>query len=168
MGPHKLSDTLDIPLKEASELINKYFEAFPSIQKFLNQLGSYGKRHGYIMTFAPFRRKRFFPEWDAEATSPKDLGMIERASKNTPIQGASADMTKLALVKVYDYIQKNNLQDSIKIVMTVHDQIDTICHKSMAEEWKDMLTELMEEAANVIIKNKLLKAETEISQVWKK
>ena len=168
MGPHKLSDTLDISLKEASELINKYFEAFPSIQKFPNQLGNYGKRNGYIMTFAPFRRKRFFPEWDAEATSPKDLGMIERVSKNTPIQGASADMTKLALVKVYDYIQKNNLSDSIKIVMTVHDQIDTICHKSMAEEWKDMLTELMEEAANVIIKNKLLKAETEISEVWKK
>lgn len=87
MGPHKLSDTLDIPLKEASELINKYFEAFPSIQKFLNQLGGYGKRHGYVMTARPFRRKRFFPNWDGGATSPKDMGEIERASKNTPIQG---------------------------------------------------------------------------------
>lgn len=77
-------------------------------------------------------------------------------------------MTKLALVKVYDYIQANNLQDSIKIVMTVHDQIDTICKKDLAEEWKDKLTELMEEAANVIVTNKLLKAETEISDRWKK
>ena len=168
MGPHKLADQLNITLKDASDLIDQYFDAFPSIKSFLDKLGRYGKMNGHIMTLPPFKRKRFFAEWDEAATSPKDLGIIERASKNTPIQGSSADMTKLALVKVYNYIQKNNLQDSIKIVMTVHDQIDTICHKSMAEEWKDMLTELMEEAANVIIKNKLLKAETEISEVWKK
>jgi len=168
MGPHKLSDTLDIPLKEASELINKYFEAFPSIKNFLTKLGNFGKRNGYILTYSPFRRKRFFSEWDGPATTPKDLGIIERASKNTPIQGSSADMTKLALVKVYDYIQANQLQDKVKIVMTVHDQIDTICRKDYAEEWSKMLTNLMQEAADVIITNKLLKAETEISEVWKK
>jgi len=77
-------------------------------------------------------------------------------------------MTKLALVKIYNYIQTNKLQDRIKIVMTVHDQIDTICQKEIADEWSNKLTELMESAANVIIKNKLLKAETEVSQVWKK
>ena len=168
MGPHKLSDTLDIPLKEASELIDKYFEAFPSIKNFLTKLGNFGKRNGYILTYSPFRRKRFFTEWDGPATTPKDLGMIERASKNTPIQGSSADMTKLALVKVYDYIQANQLQDRVKIVMTVHDQIDTICHKDYADEWSKILTNLMEEAADVIITNRLLKAETEISEVWKK
>ena len=168
MGPHKLSDTLDIPLKEASELIDKYFEAFPSIKNFLTKLGNFGKRNGYILTYSPFRRKRFFTEWDGPATTPKDLGMIERASKNTPIQGSSADMTKLALVKVYDYIQANQLQDRVKIVMTVHDQIDTICHKDYAGEWSKILTNLMEEAADVIITNRLLKAETEISEVWKK
>jgi len=168
MGPHKLADQLDIKLNEASDLINKYFEAFPSIKQFLNQLGNYGKQKGYIMTFPPFKRKRFFPEWDAEATPMKELGIIERASKNTPIQGSSADMTKLALVKIHNYIKDNNLADKVKIVMTVHDQIDTICKVDYAEEWKEMLTQLMEEAANVIIKNKLLKAETEISEVWKK
>jgi DNA polymerase-1 len=120
------------------------------------------------MTFPPFKRKRFFPEWDAEATPMKELGIIERASKNTPIQGSSADMTKLALVKIHNYIKDNGLQSQVKIVMTVHDQIDTICKKEYANEWEQKLTELMEEAANVIIKNKLLKAETEISEVWKK
>jgi DNA polymerase-1 len=168
MGPHKLADQLDIKLKEASDLIDQYFEAFPSIKAFLDKLGRYGKLNGHIMTLPPFKRKRFFPEWDEAATSPKDLGIIERASKNTPIQGSSADMTKLALVKVYNYIRKNNLEKQVKIVMTVHDQIDTICHKTIANEWEKQLTELMEEAANIIIKNKLLKAETEISEVWKK
>jgi len=168
MGPHKLADQLDIKLNEASELINKYFDAFPSIKTFLDKLGRYGRTHGYITTFKPFRRKRFFPEWDGPRTTPKDSSMIERASKNTPIQGSSADMTKLALIKIHDYIKSNQLEKQVKIVMTVHDQIDTICHKKLADEWSKVLTELMEEAANTIITNKLLKAETEISEVWKK
>jgi DNA polymerase-1 len=168
MGPHKLSDTLNISVKEASELIDKYFTAFPNIKKFLEMLGKFGRMNGYIRTFKPFKRKRFFDYWDGRNTPPKEMGMIERASKNTPIQGASADMTKLALVKVYDYIQHSEFKDSVKIVMTVHDQIDTICKESVAEDWKTKMTELMEEAAIYIITNGLLKADTTISQTWTK
>jgi len=168
MGPHKLSDTLNISVKEASELIDKYFTAFPNIKRFLEMLGKFGKMNGYIRTFKPFKRKRFFDYWDGRNTPPKEMGMIERASKNTPIQGASADMTKLALVKVYNYIQHSKFKDSVKIVMTVHDQIDTICKESVAEDWKTKMTELMEEAAIYIITNGLLKADTTISQTWTK
>ena len=168
MGPHKLSDTLNISVKEASELIDKYFTAFPNIKRFLEMLGKFGKMNGYIRTFKPFKRKRFFDYWDGRNTPPKEMGMIERASKNTPIQGASADMTKLALVKVYDYIQHSEFKDSVRIVMTVHDQIDTICKESVAEDWKTKMTELMEEAAIYIITNGLLKADTTISQTWTK
>jgi DNA polymerase-1 len=96
-----------------------------------------------------------------------ELGGIERASKNTPIQGSSADMTKLALYYIYNEIEKN-YSDTVKIVMTVHDQIDTICKQEVAEEWKVKMTALMEKAANVIIPNKLLKADTNISKTWEK
>jgi DNA polymerase-1 len=95
-----------------------------------------------------------------------ELGSIERASKNTPIQGSSADMTKLALVYLYKRIKKHNYP--VKIVMTVHDQIDTICPEYFAEEWKIYMTEEMEKAANKIIRNGLLKAETSITKVWSK
>lgn len=168
MGPHKLSDTLGISVKEASELIDKYFSAFPNIKKFLEMLGRFGKMNGYIRTFKPFKRKRFFDYWDGPNTPMKELGMIERASKNTPIQGASADMTKLALIKIHNYIQDNDLSDRVKIIMTVHDQIDTICKENMAEEWKDRMTELMEDAALTIVTNGLLKADTNISKTWEK
>lgn len=168
MGPHKLSDTLDISVKEASELIDKYFTAFPNIKKFLDMLGKYGKMNGYIRTFKPFKRKRFFDYWEGRNTPPKEMGMIERASKNTPIQGASADMTKLALVKIHNYIKDNNLQNDIKIVMTVHDQIDTICREELAPKWKEEMTRLMEEAALTIVTNGLLKADTNISKTWEK
>ena len=75
-------------------------------------------------------------------------------------------MTKLALVIVRDFIRKNNVP--VKIVMTVHDQIDTVCSKEYSEEWKVKMTELMEEAALKIIPNGLLKAETNISECWEK
>lgn len=168
MGPHKLSDTLDISVKEASELIDKYFTAFPNIKQFLDMLGKFGKINGYIRTFKPFKRKRFFDYWEGRNTPPKEMGMIERASKNTPIQGASADMTKLALVKIHNYIKDNNLQNDIKIVMTVHDQIDTICREELAPRWEKEMTRLMEEAALTIVTNGLLKADTNISKTWEK
>lgn len=170
MGPKKLSETINCDVKEAKILITKYFKAFPKIEAFLNGLGEFGKKHGYIETFPPFRRKRWFNSWTPKMYSDRDsfmeLGSIERASKNTPIQGSSADMTKLALVLIHKHVKENNLP--VKIIMTVHDQIDTICPREYAEEWKIVMTELMERAANTVIKNGLLKAETSITNVWSK
>ena len=170
MGPKKLSETINCDVKEAKELIAKYFKAFPKIQSFLDRLGEFGKKHGYIETFPPFKRKRWFTSWTPKMYNDRDsfmeLGSIERASKNTPIQGSSADMTKLALVLLHRHIKKENLP--VKIVMTVHDQIDTICPKDYAQEWSKQMTDIMEQAANIIIKNGLLKAETTITNVWSK
>ena len=171
MGPHKLADTLNISIDEAKELIEQYFQAFPSIKSFLESLGDFGKTKGYIRTFRPFKRRRWFSNWYPKMYNNKsammELGSIERASKNTPIQGSSADMTKLALIKVFEEI-KTNWADNVKIVMTVHDQIDTICKEEVAEQWKVKMTELMESSAQVIIKNGLLKADTNISNTWEK
>ena len=170
MGPHKLADTLTISTKEAEELIEKYFNAFPSIGGFLEKLGSYGKKFGYIKTFPPYNRKRWFPNWYPKIWDNKsdkmELGSIERASKNTPIQGASADMTKLALIYVRDFIRRTNAP--VKLVMTVHDQIDTICSIDYADKWVVKMTELMEKAALVVVTNGLLKADTNISKSWEK
>lgn len=168
MGPHKLSDTLDIPMSEASELIEKFFNAFPNIKKFLDQRAKFGKLNGFITTLPPFKRRRYFPEWDPDYVPPKELGEIERASKNTSIQGTSADMLKLAMYYIYKHIDENNLHNDIKIVMTVHDQIDTICKEELSEKWVKTLTSLMQRAADTIIKNKLLKAESFISERWSK
>ena len=52
--------------------------------------------------------------------------------------------------------------------MTVHDQIDTVCPRDYADEWKILMTKLMQKAANTVIKNGLLKAETSITNVWSK
>jgi len=166
MGPHKLADTLLISMNQAEKLIAKYFTAFPAIKNFLDSLGNYGKQNGHIKTYAPYRRIRWFEEWDGINTDKAAMGKIERASKNTPIQGSGADMCKSALIMVRDYIYKNNLP--VKLVMTVHDQIDTIVHNSYADTWRYTLQDIMEESTLDIIPSGLLKAETEISTVWKK
>jgi len=170
MGPKKLSETINSTLSEAKDLIDKYFKAFPTIKKFLNDQGEFGKRYGYVTTFHPFYRKRWFDSWTPKMYGDRDsfmeLGSIERASKNTPIQGSSADMTKLALVYLHRTIKKHGYP--VKIVMTVHDQIDTICPEEFAEEWKVYMTKEMESAASRVIRNGLLKADTSITKVWSK
>ena len=171
MGPFKLADTLQISKEEAEALIEKYFTEFPNIRDFLTKLGTFGTRNGYIRTFKPFKRRRWFDTWFPriwdDRSKLQEFGSIERASKNTPIQGSSADMTKLALIYIYREIQES-WSDSVKIVMTVHDQIDTICKQEVADAWAVKMTELMEKAALVIIPNGLLKADTNISETWEK
>tara|TARA_R100000900_G_scaffold119793_3_gene94474 strand:- start:2160 stop:4058 length:1899 start_codon:yes stop_codon:yes gene_type:complete len=171
MGPFKLADTLQISKGAAEALIEKYFTEFPNIRDFLTKLGTYGTRNGYIQTFAPFYRRRWFDSWYPRMWNDRskmmELGSIERASKNTPIQGSSADMTKLALIYVYRELQAS-WSDTVKIVMTVHDQIDCVCREDVAEAWSVRMTELMEKAAKIIIPNGLLKADTNISKTWEK
>ena len=68
MGPHKLADTLLISMSQAEKLIQKYFTAFPAIKNFLESLGNYGKQNGHIKTYAPYRRIRWFNEWQGDNT----------------------------------------------------------------------------------------------------
>jgi len=166
MGPKKLSETMEITMSEASSLIEKYFEAFPNIKKFLNGMSKDGVKKGFIKTFSPWSRTRWFPEWQPFGMEMGIRSRIERVSKNTPIQGTAADMTKHALVLCNEYIKKHNVP--AKLVMTVHDQIDTTCKEEYAEEWAEKLKELMEEAATHIMGNDLLKAEVEITNKWSK
>tara|TARA_R110000803_G_C11929813_1_gene315321 strand:- start:17 stop:1144 length:1128 start_codon:yes stop_codon:yes gene_type:complete len=170
MGPNKLADTLNITIDDAKLLIDKYFEAFPAIQGFLEKLGNFGKKYGYIKTFPPYNRKRWFVNWYPKIwdnkSSMMELGSIERASKNTPIQGASADMTKKALVLMRNHIAGSSAP--VKLVMTVHDQIDTICKNEYLDEWTVVMKKIMEDAALEIVTNGLLKAEVTVSDCWEK
>ena len=75
-------------------------------------------------------------------------------------------MTKLALVYIYEYLADKQLP--VRVVMTVHDQIDTICADRYVDKWSETLTYLMEKAAKKVVTNGLLKADVNISKVWEK
>lgn len=178
MSEFKLSSTLRIPVPEAKQLIVDYFKAFPGIGKLLDFLGKFGVQKGYIQTIYPLYRRRWFPNWkfytrfvDAhlmEAQYHSGLGEIERASKNQPIQGTGADTMKMAIRLVYEYIHKHQLSDKVHMIMQVHDQLDCVVTEEYAEQWSQLQTKLLEEAALTFIPTGILKADTTITSRWSK
>lgn len=165
MGPNKLANQLQISLDEASELINKYFEVFPSIKAYLDGNANDGKKRGFIRTMDPYRRIRYFPEWRGRATDKADMGKIDRMSRNTPIQGTAGDMTKEAMVRCRQEFQNKS---DIRMVMVVHDQIDFIVKTHTLDYYTRRITHHMEAAGKSIITNGLLKADTTTANAWEK
>jgi len=84
------------------------------------------------------------------------------------IQGSSADMMKLAVRDTYNYIHDNKLSHKVHLKMQVHDQLDTVTVNEFKDEWKLILTTLMESAAKILIPSGLLKADTSITDRWSK
>ena len=167
MSKYKLSATAKVTLEEAQQTITDYFQAFPGISKTLDQFGQFGRKKGYIVTPPPFSRKRYYGNWHPRLDE-KELGKIERASKNMPIQGGAADCTKLALSLVYWKIEELGWWDKVRLVAAVHDQITTTCKQEIAEEWKGYLHQAMLDAALVVIPSGQLGAETCITEKWSK
>tara|TARA_R110000868_G_scaffold172683_1_gene408609 strand:- start:21 stop:1268 length:1248 start_codon:yes stop_codon:yes gene_type:complete len=165
MSKFKLADTMQITVDEADAIIKKFFKVVPDVEKFLTMLGELSKARGFIRTPQPYGRIRWFEGYDNKEDF-KNLGTIERAGKNTPIQGCNGDIIKLALIKVQDYIDKNNLP--INILLSVYDEIQTECPINLAEQWKLDLDRLMIEAAQHVIKTVPVIVDSKISTCWQK
>lgn len=168
MSKFKLADTLSIKVDDADMIIKDYFKATAQLNDFLSRCRSYGIQHGYIRSFKPYSIIRYFPNWKESDMDFKDIGSIERASMNTPIQASGGQMTKRALVLLRNYIKHNNLSNDVFIVMTVHDQIDCEVKASFAEEWSKIQKGIMEEAGKEIIKNVPVLSDITISESWTK
>jgi DNA polymerase-1 len=169
MSKFKLADTLNIPVDEADIIIKNYFKATPQLNNWLQSMRTFGITNGYIRSYSPYRIKRLFPKWKPNLDF-KDKGEIERASMNTPIQSSGGQMCKRALVLVRDYIKLYNLSNKVKIIMTVHDQIDCEVDEDYAEEWSLIQKSLMERAGSEIITNTDIPvlSEITISNCWQK
>jgi DNA polymerase I-like protein with 3'-5' exonuclease and polymerase domains len=87
---------------------------------------------------------------------------------NFPIQGCSANMTKLAIVYLKKHLEENNLHDKLKFILPIHDEIQALVREDFAIEGKKIVVDCMERAGKVILKNELQKAEGEITEVWMK
>jgi DNA polymerase I-like protein with 3'-5' exonuclease and polymerase domains len=178
MTEFKLSSQLEIGLKEAKALMQEYFRTFPLIGDTLKWLGEFGVRNGYIMTLYPFKRRRMFKYWReyagyiepflSGAINIPTLGEIERASKNHPIQGSSADIVKTAMVLIRNYIKDYKLRDRVRFQANVHDQITTKARNDFKDEWKPILNQLMWEAGNLVIPTGILKVDVQESNYWTK
>jgi len=173
MSYMKLADTLNILQLDAKEFIDRYFNQLPAIKKFLKSLGNYGKRNGYIKTFKPFRRIRWFEDHEnLDKMTNRDrmirLGEIERASKNTPIQGSGADMIKYALALIIEHINEYKFHNKVKIVSQVHDEISCEVRDGFTDDWVIVQETLMLEAGKHICKDVDMVVDYTITQEWSK
>jgi DNA polymerase-1 len=164
MSKFKLADTMQIAVEDADNIIKKFFSVVPKVEQFLEGLGNLAKKRGFIRTAPPYRRIRFFEGFDSGDFSR--LGEIERAGKNTPIQGTNADIIKLALINVQNYIEDNNLP--INILLSVYDEIQTECPEHLSESWRLSLNNIMIHSAKQVLKEVPVVVDCTIADYWTK
>ena len=167
MSEFKLSSTIQVSVQQAKEIITKFFNVVPKVKSFLDGICQIGMKHGRIRTPGPYRRIRFFPQHEeaVESGDDKTLAAIGRMSKNHPIQGLNANITKLALCNIQDRIDKEHLD--MKILLPIHDAILVEIHKSIQEYGIKIIQEEMIKAAQVVIKTVPIKVDTVVGEYWK-
>ncbi len=140
MSGFKLSENLDIPITEAQEFIDKYFQAFKGVKEYLDKVVSKAKEDGYVRTM--MGRKRTIDELNNTNYMIRQAG--ERIALNTPIQGASADIIKKAMIDIYKKMNEKKLKS--KMVLQIHDELIFDVKKEELETLKELVKETMENA----------------------
>ncbi len=137
-----LGENLEISAKEAKEFINKYYELYPGVKNYMDNIVMEAYRDGYVKTL--FNRKRVIEELQNKNFMVRQSG--ERIALNTPIQGTSADIMKIAMVKIFKEMKNKNLKS--KMLLQVHDELifDVI------EEEKEVLEELVRRNMETCVK----------------
>lgn len=137
-----LGENLNINSKDASKFINKYYELYPGVKNYMDNIIEEAKTYGSVRTL--FNRKRVIEELNNSNYMIRNSG--ERIALNTPIQGTSADIIKKAMVLVFEEFKKNNIKS--KMVLQIHDElvIDTLA----SEEEK--VTEIVRDVMENVIK----------------
>lgn len=161
MSKFKLSSTIEVDVETADKIIQKFFSVVPKVKLFLDRCEKFAIKYKYSYT-PVYKRKRFF-KGDGSFKSDGEIG---RAGKNAPIQGANADMTKLALIYIRNMINENSY--NAKIVHCVHDEIQCEVHESIAEEFKIKMEECMLNAAKYILKQVPMEIDCKIANCWSK
>ncbi len=144
-----LGENLNISPKEASEFIKKYYEFYPGVKTYMDDIVKYAYEHGYVKTM--FGRIRKINELKDSNYHTKAMG--ERMALNTPIQGTSADVMKMAMIKVYEKIKENNLES--KLILQVHDEIIIDAKKEEIPKLKEILKEAMENVVTLSVPLKI-------------
>lgn len=139
IGDFSLSKDLKISRKEAKSYIDAYFDRYPDVKKYLEDIIKQAKEKGYVTTI--MNRRRFIPEINSSNKMVKSFG--ERLAMNAPIQGSAADIIKLAMVNVYSELEKRNLKS--KVILQVHDELILNVYREELEEVKSIVKREMEE-----------------------
>ncbi len=145
ISDYSLSQDLNISFKEAKQYIDGYFENYPNIKRYLDNVIKEGREKGYVSTI--FGRRRYMPELRASNKITQSFG--ERVAMNAPIQGTAADIIKIAMVEVYKALKENNLKS--KLILQIHDELIVESYPDELVEVKKIVKTKMEEAAKLAV-----------------
>ncbi|MBQ6442063.1 MAG: DNA polymerase I [Lachnospiraceae bacterium] len=140
-----LSQDLSISRKEAQEYIERYFEVYPVMHRYLQDLVTHAKEEGVVRTM--FGRIRPVPELSSSNFMQRQFG--ERVAMNSPIQGTAADIIKIAMIRVHDRLAAEGLRS--RLVVQVHDELLIETAVEETETVKRILAEEMEHAAELSV-----------------
>ena len=140
LGPFGLKTRLGITQTEAKNIIDNYFGSFKNVRKFMDDSVSSAKEKGYAETL--YGRRRFLRNINSRNRVVQQFEA--RVAINMPIQGTAADMIKLAMIKIYEALEKRKART--KMVLQVHDELVFDAHKDEIDELRPLIKELMESA----------------------
>ena len=157
MGDFSLADDLKISRAQAKEYIESYLSSYSGIERYLEDTIESAKNDGYTVTM--FSRRRYIPELSAPNKMVRNFG--ERIARNSPIQGTSADIIKIAMINVDKKLKESGL--GARLLLQVHDELLVESPREHAEEVYKLLIEEMENAVKLSVP---LKVEAEIGESW--
>ena len=135
-----LAERMNVPRAEAKTLIDEYFASYPRIKEYMNESIAQAREKGYVETI--FNRKRYLPDISSHNATVR--GYAERNAINAPIQGSAADIIKVAMARIYERFQSNNLK--AKLILQVHDELNFSVPEEEMEQVQQIVIEEMERA----------------------
>ena len=158
MSAFGLSKQLNIPRNEAQKYMDLYFQRYPGVLDYMDSTRETAKEKGYVETV--FGRRLYLP--DIKASNGARRKGAERAAINAPMQGTAADIIKMAMIKVDDWIRKN-ASDDVTMMMQVHDELVFEIKEDKVDAYVSTITSIMESAATL---NVPLVVEAGVGENW--
>ena len=137
ISSYGLAEDIGIPVKEAKEFINKYFETYPGVKDYMDKEIDEAKRNGYVKTI--MNRKRVIEELKSSNYKVRSMG--ERMALNTPVQGSASDILKKAMVEINNIFEKENIKS--KMLLQVHDELIFNVYNDEIDKVKDIVYNTM-------------------------
>ena len=157
ISAYGLSQRLEISRSDAHELIEGYFKTYPGVKEYMNKTIAIARDKGYVETIMGRRRNIS----DINSRNGMIRGMAERNAINAPIQGSAADIIKLAMIRVYDFMKKKDFKS--KMILQVHDELVFDVYKPELEEIKERVIQEMEQVISLDVP---LKADYGVGDNW--
>ncbi len=157
MSPNGLSQELKIPLEEADEYIQEYFLKYPAVKKFIDDTIEFARKNRFVRTL--FGRKRPIPDILSHQESIRTAA--ERTAVNSIMQGSAADITKIAMIRIYNKIRADNL--NAHLLLQIHDELILEVGEDVLTPVKKIVVEEMEKSALLSVP---LKVEFKYGRTW--